>query len=181
MKKKHKAKSSSYHIRNKIIPSMLAALSIAIIVFIFGVINFDARYGIGVSAVLFSSFASSAFILFLVPKSDAAKISKFVKSYMIGGFIGYLGILVITFTSMPLYVVTAIFIFITIMIMVITRSEHPPGVAIAFAFILYQLDFFGIIIVILGVLMLIFVKMVLEKIVFIFEEDVNRIEHRNKR
>ena len=178
MKTTHKMKNNEYSMRNRVVPAILASLSITLIVVIFGFINFDARYGMGASAILFSSFASSAFILFLVPKSNAAKLPKFIKSYVIGGSVGLLGILTAIYTSLPLYVITAIFIFITIMLMVLTKSEHPPGVGIAFAFILYHIDFFGIFIVILGILMLIFVRVVLEKLVFVVEKDISYLEHK---
>ncbi len=176
--KKRGGRGSRARFRNNVMPAILAAGSISLIVAIFSFINFDIRYGIGASAILFSAFAASAFILFLTPKSNSAHLPKFIKSYIIGSVIGYLGILTSTIVPMPLYVTTAVFIFITIILMVATHSEHPPGVAIAFAFILYRIDVYGILIVVLGVLILLLVRIVLERMVFVLEKDLTRIKRR---
>lgn len=176
--KKQKEHTSHNRFRNSVVPAILAAGSISIIVAIFGFIKFDIRYGVGVSAILFSAFAASAFILFLMPKSNSARLTKFIKSYIIGSIVGYIGITTATAMQLPLYITTAVFIFITIALMVATRSEHAPGVAIAFAFILYHIDIYGILVVALGVVILLVVRVVLEKAIFVLEEDITYIERK---
>ncbi len=77
-------------LKRRIIPAFLAGVSLAILVFLLQYFRIDEAYGLGSSAIIFTSFASSIYIMFITPNSRAAKASKFVKSYIIAGIIGTL-------------------------------------------------------------------------------------------
>lgn len=169
-KKKAHKREKDVLIKNRIIPALLTALSVSILTFILYSVNFDISHGAGSSAILFASFGTSAFVLFMMPRSKAATISKFVKSYVISTLLGVVGFFLLDL--LPLYVVAGIVIFFLAILLFITRSEHPPSVGIAMAFVLFRVDLFGVLIVALAVVILLFLRIVLEKSVYIMEKDI---------
>ena len=66
-------------LKHRIVPAILAGLALALLVFLLQYFDIDKAYGLGTSAVIFTSFASSIYIMFITPNSRAAKNSKFVK------------------------------------------------------------------------------------------------------
>lgn len=168
------------HVRNRIAPAFFVALSVALLVIMFQAMNFELRYGIGSSAVLFASVASSAFILFITPLAKASKPVKFVKSYVIAGIVGAAGYYLLAF--LPEYLVAGMVIFAASALLIATRSEHAPALGIAFAFVLFRIDAIGILVVIVAVAML----LVLHGIADILrveeaEEEEERSANRRKR
>jgi CBS-domain-containing membrane protein len=157
-------------IKNRIIPAVLTALTVSVLIFVLYYVNFDLSYGTGSSAILFASFGTSAFVMFMMPRSKAATISKFVKSYALATILGIFGFFLLDF--LPLYVVAGLVIFLLALLMYMTRSEHPPGVGIAMAFVLYRIDIYGVLIVALAVVILLFLRIALERFVYIVETDV---------
>lgn len=169
-KPRKKRKCDSLATRNVLIPALLTALSVSILVYLLALASFDLKFGAGSSAILFASFGSSAFILFMMPRSSSARLSKFAKSYIIAGIIGASGYLLLK--VIPLYVVAGIVILLTAIVMDATHSRHPPAVGIALAFVLYRINLNGVIIVALGVLLLIILRAFLERFVFMLEEEI---------
>ncbi|MEM0154577.1 MAG: HPP family protein [Methanothrix sp.] len=165
-------------LRFRLIPAILAGLNLAILVFFLQYFNIDKAYGIGTTAVIFTSFASSIYIMFITPNSRAAKNSKFIKSYAIAGIVGSLG--GFGLAIMPLYAVAALVIFFVSILMIITKSEHPPAAAIAFAFVLFRIGYIGIIIIVSGVVIVVALRYVLEKTMFEVEREVFRLELKKK-
>ena len=171
-------KEALKRLKFRLIPAILAGLNLAILVFFLQYFNIDKAYGLGTSAVIFTSFASSIYIMFITPNSRAAKNSKFVKSYAIAGVVGSLGGLGLAI--MPLYAVAALVIFFVSVLMIITKSEHPPAAAIAFAFVLFRIGYIGIIIIASGVVIVIALRYILEKTMFEVEREVLKVELREK-
>lgn len=157
----------SKRLTHRIIPALLAGLTLALLVFVLEYFNVDRAYGLGTSAVIFTSFASSIFIMFLMPNSRSAGNSKFVKSYAIAAATGFLGSLLLRYV--PLFVVAALVIFFVSILMIITKSEHPPAAAIAFAFVLFNVGTLGIVIIASGVLIVVALRYLLEKSVYEIE------------
>ncbi len=155
-------------LRNIAIPALLTAVSMMVILIALDYFHFDLAYGVGTTAIIFASFASSAFILFMTPRARGARIPRFVKSYIIGGVVGLAGSLMLAYV--PLYITAAAVIFVVSALLYLTDSQHAPAVAIAFAFVIFHIDIFGLVIVIAGALLLIALRFVLEKFVFIIEE-----------
>lgn len=163
-------------LKNRVIPALLTALTVSILTYILYSVNFDISHGAGSSAILFASFGTSAFVLFMMPKSKAAAISKFVKIYILGTILGVLGFFMLDF--LPLYIVAGFIIFLLSILVYVTKSEHPPGVGIALAFVLFRIDIYGVLIVALAVVILLFLRVVLEKFVYIVEKDIlKEMEH----
>ncbi len=136
--------------------------------------HFDVAYGAGTTAIIFASFASSAFILFMTPKAKGARVSRFIKSYLIGGVVGLIGSQLLAYA--PLYMVAAAVVFVVSVLLYVADSQHAPAVAIAFAFVVFHIDMLGILVVVSGALLLIAFRFVLEKFVFMiegFEEGIS--------
>lgn len=176
-KRKKGKQSKEVLLKNRIIPALLTALSVSILTFVLYSVNFDISHGPGSSAILFASFGTSAFVLFMMPRSKAASINKFVKSYVVSTILGVVGFFMLD--VFPLYIVAGIIIFFLALLLFLTSSEHPPAVGIAMAFVLFRVDLYGVLIVALAVVTLLFLRIVLERFVYIVEKDLARdIERR---
>lgn len=165
---------SSKRLKRRLIPALLAGVTLAILVFLLEYFRIDLLYGIGSSAVIFSSFASSIFIMFITPNSRAAKSSKFVKSYLLAAIVGYIG--GFATSVLPLFIVAGVVVFVLILILILTYSEHPPAAAIAFAFVLFRVGVAGIAIVLAGIGIIVLFRFLLEKTIFEFERSIKKIE-----
>lgn len=175
--KKARHKKKEVLLKNKVIPAVLTALSVSILTLILYYVNFDISYGSGSSAILFASFGTSAFVLFMMPMSKAAKLDSFVKAYALGTILGLVGFYLLAI--FPLYIVAGIIIFLFSLTMYITGAEHPPAIGIAMAFVLFRIDIYGVLIVAAGVAILLFLRVVLERFVYIVEKDIiKEIEHK---
>lgn len=159
-------------LKSKAIPGILAALATSILIFILYYVNFDISYGAGASAIIFASFGASAFILFMTPRARSARVGSFIKSYVLAAVLGIAGLYAVSF--IPFYVAAGVVVFLLSMLMYATDSDHPPAIGIALAFILYRIDIVGALLVIIGVALLLFLRLVLEKFVYLVEEDVVR-------
>ncbi len=166
-------------LRARLVPALLASLTLAILIALLVYFNVDKAYGIGTSAVIFTSFASSIFIMFITPSSRAAKPKRFVKSYLLAGVIGYLGSMALPFV--PLFAVAGLVLFFMIVTMIITDSEHAPAAAIAFAFVLFKVGILGMIIIASAVAIILAIRFVLEALIFRFEKDIERLDERIER
>ena len=165
-------------VRNVVIPSLLTAFSLAVLVYLLHIVSFDLRYGVGSSAIIFASFGASAFILFMIPRSKAARADKFVKSYLIGAALGIVG-----FYLIPILGAYVAFFFVMLLLALLLmafRAEHPPGAYLFFDFLLYRIDYVGAVIVIVGVVVLLVIRLFLERAVYIIEEDIEELERREK-
>lgn len=149
--------------RNNIfIPLIVTSFVVVLLIFILHEINFDIREINGASALIFTSFASSAFILFLMPYSKAAKKTRFLKSYLIAGFFGYIGFLLSKVINF--YLITGIVIFVVSFLLFETDSEHPPALGIAVAFLLFRIPIYGIMTLFGGMGILVFSKYILQRV-----------------
>jgi CBS-domain-containing membrane protein len=174
-KAKAKADDGRRHgknIRNKVIPAIVTALSLVIIVVVMGYLNFDLRYGLGASGIVFASFGGSAFALFMLPYSRTANVKRFVKSYIIGGILGYIGYIIVPYIGLA--AATGAVVLVVSLLLVATGSEHPPALGIAFAFVLYRVDYIGIVVVMVAVLVLSFMRLIMLKYVYVIEKDTVR-------
>ncbi len=167
-------KEASKRLKHRVVPALLAGIALAMLVFMLQYFNIDKAYGLGTSAIIFTSFASSIFIMFITPNSRSARNSKFVKSYILAGIIGYLGGYGLAYVS--LYVVAALVLFFVSILMIITKSEHPPAAAIAFAFVLFHIGALGVLIIASGVFIVVAIRYILEKTMFEIERQTLKIK-----
>ncbi|MCL4379285.1 MAG: HPP family protein [Candidatus Marsarchaeota archaeon] len=173
-RKKKKKFNAERVIQRKIIPGLLTAFSLVVLVYLLHIFSIGLETGLGSSAVIFASFAASAFILFMVPHSNAARPSRFVKSYLIGAVLGYAGFLLSGIVGM--YISILVIMFALALLLVFLDAVHPPGAGIAFAFLLYRVGLAGIFVVILGVAIMLLVRYFLERAVYTIEEDFTKAE-----
>lgn len=146
---------------NILIPLLITSFVIVLLIFILNRVNFDIREISGASALIFTSFASSAFILFLMPYSKAAKRTRFVKSYIIAGVFGYTGFFLSRFVNF--YIMAGIIIFVVSLLLFETDSEHPPAIGIAVAFMIFKIPIYGILTLIAGVFILVAARYIMQK------------------
>lgn len=154
--------------KKKVTPALLAGLAVSILIFILYYVNSEINYG--ASAILFAAFGASAFILFMTPKLKSARPGTFIKAYVLGGIIGVIGFYVSAL--LPFWLVAGAAVFVLSLLMYAADSPHPPAIGIALAFVLYKIDVLGILIVMLGVVILLLLRFVLERFVFIIEKDI---------
>ncbi|MGC8538120.1 MAG: HPP family protein [Candidatus Micrarchaeia archaeon] len=166
-------KKAEHRLRNVGIPALLAALSMLVVAYALHYMNFDIAQGNASGPLIFASMGASAFILFMTPRAKAAHISKFAKSYTCAGLVGYFGFMIRPFIGM--YASLTAVVLIATIVLVLAKAEHPPAVGIAVAFVLYNVGAMGILVVILGMLLLIVMRILLEKAVFVMEHDVDRL------
>ena len=164
------------HLNNVVVPAALASLSLVVLIAVLNYLNFDLEHGIGASAIIFASFAGSAFLLFMVPRSHTASIRRFVKSYVIGAAFGSLGFLMLP--SIGIYYTSAVVLFLASIVMVLTDSMHPPAISLIFAYVLYDVGLLGNVLVIAGVVLLVVIRVFLERAIFIIEKDIKKYEGR---
>ncbi|MCL4398410.1 MAG: HPP family protein [Candidatus Parvarchaeota archaeon] len=146
---------------NILIPLLITSFVIVLLIFILNRVNFDIREISGASALIFTSFASSAFILFLMPYSKAAKRTRFVKSYIIAGVFGYTGFFLSRFVNF--YIMAGIIIFVVSLLLFETDSEHPPAIGIAVAFMIFKIPIYGILTLIAGIFILVAARYIMQK------------------
>lgn len=160
--KEYKKLKHQFNKQNIIIEISIASLILVLLVFCLSQINLDIRKGLGESVLVFASFASSVYILFLMPYSKAAKISRFAKSYAIAGIVGYLGLIASSYVNF--YLIVFLVMFFVSLMMFETDSEHPPALGIALAFMLYKISFPGLLVLICGIILLSLAKMIMLKL-----------------
>ncbi|MDE1874314.1 MAG: HPP family protein [Candidatus Micrarchaeota archaeon] len=145
-----------------LIPTLITTTALVLLIYLFEMVNLDLRSNIGYSLVVFTAFAGSAFILFMTPYSRSSSVKRFVKSYAIASVLGEIGYLLTGIIGF--YPAAAITLFVVALLLFETDSTHPPAMGIAFAFIIFQIDYAGFLIVVLGVAVFTGIKLVLEKL-----------------
>lgn len=80
--------------------------------------------------LLFSSLASSAFLIYLDPKHPTNSIRTLVIAQMSAALIGYLTFLLLG----PSYGAAASSMILTVVLMIITKAMHPPAVSTSLIF-----------------------------------------------
>ncbi|KJE48907.1 MULTISPECIES: HPP family protein [Acidiplasma] len=155
-------------IKNHIIPAIFIGITVSITIFILSVTHI---YFVPFAKfIVFSSFASTSFLLFMMPDNKSAKIDKFLKSYIIAGIVGVLGFYMAFFIS--IYYVIALVETLVAILLVIFHSEHPPAMGIGIVFILQTISYFAIFFLITGMVIIAALDFVLKKFVIVIEEDL---------
>lgn len=170
MVRKRRSNGKFAHLKNNLIPIMLTAIAVSILVLLLNYLNFDLHYGNGSSAIIFASFGVSAYLLFVLPRSRTSKISGFVKSYIFAMIAGLLGFYMLGFV--PVYVVAGIVVFLVSVMISVGNAFHPPAIGISLAFVLFRIGVYGAFIVIFGMLILLFLRLVLEKSIYTAEKNI---------
>lgn len=167
---------------NVLTPAVLTAITLVLLIWVLSNVNFDIRYSLGASTIIFASFGGSAFLLFMMPTSRTARLSSFVKSYAIAVVLGSAGYFIIPYLG--IYYTSALMIFLISLLLIVTDSVHPSAVSLLFAYLLYDVSYIGDIVVAIGVAIIIIIRFYLERYVFVLEEDVEKgikkLKNRNR-
>jgi CBS-domain-containing membrane protein len=101
--------------------------------------------------LLFSSLASSAFLIYLDPKHPTNSIRTLIIAQLSAALIGYLIYLLIGAG----YLAATISMIISITVMIVTRSMHPPAVSTALVFAFQYKEANVVMMFVLAVLLLV--------------------------
>ncbi|WP_337860583.1 HPP family protein [Ferroplasma sp.] len=156
-------------IRNHIIPSIFVGITISVTIL---TLSFLHIYVIPIAKfIVFSSFASSSFLLFMEPKKDSSRISKFVKSYIIAGLIGILGFFISTYIGIY-YTIALVETVISILLVTFT-AMHPPAMGIGVVFILERANIFALLFLFSGMVLIILFDEFLNKFVYVVKDEIH--------
>ena len=129
---------------------------------------------IGAKYLIFASFGSSAFIMYLMPENASAKVNKFVKSYIAAGIIGFLCTFIVPYIGF-FYAIAVVETVIAITLVAID-AKHPPAAAIGIVFLINRVGFYGIFIIVIGVATVSILTTVLNKAYYEAEKEVRKID-----
>ncbi|WP_393972075.1 HPP family protein [Oxyplasma meridianum] len=152
----------------------MLGLTVALLIFLLNlaehllIISIDAKY------LIFASFGSSAFLMYLMPESNSSKVSKFVKSYFAAGVIGLLCTFIVPYIGL-FYSIAVVETAIAITLVGI-EAKHPPAAAIGIVFLINRVGIYGIIIIIIGVATVSILTTVLKKAFYEAEKEVRRVK-----
>jgi CBS-domain-containing membrane protein len=161
-------------VKNTIIPALLLGITLAILVFLlyllrdYLIIIEDAKY------LIFASFGSSAFIMYMMPESSSSRISKFAKSYVAASLIGYSGLYMSGFLGV--FATIAIVETLIAIVMVSLKAEHPPAAAIGIVFTINRVGLAGILIIVIGVITVSLLSLFLKKAVILAKEEEEKMK-----
>jgi hypothetical protein len=165
MQNKHS--KSEIRIRNSIIPAIFIGITLSITIFSLSLIHV---YIVPIAKfIVFSSFASSSFLLFMEPHQESSRINKFVKSYIISGICGIMGFFVSL--HIGLYPTLALVETAVALLLVIFQAMHPPAMGIAVVFILERANVFALLFLFAGMLLIIVFDHFLNKFVYVIEDE----------
>ena len=153
--------------RNSIIPAIFIGITLSITIFSLSLIHV---YIVPIAKfIVFSSFASSSFLLFMEPRQESSRINKFVKSYIISGVCGIIGFFVSL--HIGLYPTLALVETAVGLLLVIFQAMHPPAMGIAVVFILERANVFALLFLFAGMLLIIVFDHFLNKFVYVIEDE----------
>lgn len=163
---------SIVRLRNSIIPAIFIGITITFTILFLSLLHI---YIIPIAKfIVFSSFASSCFLLFMEPEQKSSRLSKFVVSYIISGAIGIAGAFIEPYIG--IYYTLAIVETIIAMLLVEARAMHPPAMGIAVVFILEKANVFALLFLFSGMALIIIFDKFLNKFVYLFDDEVKKID-----
>jgi len=164
------------NMKKSIIPAILLGITVAFLSFLLDITEHELIISSSSKLLIFASFGSSAFIMYMMPESDSAHVDKFVKSYLAAGIIGFISTLIVPYIGL-FYSIAVAETFIAIVLIVI-KAKHPPAAAIGIVFLLSSVGLYGIIIIIVGIVTISVMTKVLMKTVSKAEVEIKKIEEK---
>ncbi|MGC8514568.1 MAG: HPP family protein [Thermoplasmata archaeon] len=166
-----KAKTEKY-VKNTLIPSILLGITISTLSALLYILRNELIIISESKFLIFASFGSTAFIMFLMPSSPSARIDKFVKSYTIAAVIGLFGFY--AYPVLGIFFDLAIIETLIALALVSARAMHPPAAAIGIVFAIGRIGLYGVAVIALGILTIVVLRIVLDKIVMVTEEELSK-------
>ena len=166
-----KARSERY-VKKTLIPSILMGITISALSALLYLLRNELVIISESKFLIFASFGSTAFIMFLMPSSPSAGIVRFVKSYTIAAVIGLFGFYAypVLGTFFDLGIVETLIA----LALVSARAMHPPAVAIGIVFAVGRVGPYGVAVIALGILTIVVLRIILDKIVLVTEEELSK-------
>ena len=167
-------------IRHVLFPAVLAGLTIFVIATIW-----DIKY----YGIIFACFGSSAFIIYVNPRSEQASVHNILGAYPLAGFLGYSTIEYVLPSlnfeeNINLAIAGGFAVGITILSMLITGFKHAPAGGAALAFVLKVPDVKAVFLLIGGGITLLAMAKILTFIVkeeYELEKAIRHTFHPGKR
>ena len=160
------------YVKNTLIPSILLGITISTLSALLYLLRNELIMISDSKFLIFASFGSTAFIMYLMPSTPSARIVKFVKSYIIAAIIGLLGFYL--YPVLGILFDLAMVETLIALVLVSAKAMHPPAAAIGIVFAVDRIGIYGIVIIVLGILTIIALKIILDKIVLVTEEEIER-------
>lgn len=166
-----KARSERY-VKKTLIPSILMGITISALSALLYLLRNELVIISESKFLIFASFGSTAFIMFLMPSSPSAGIVRFVKSYTIAALIGLFGFYAypVLGTFFDLGIVETLIA----LALVSARAMHPPAAAIGIVFAVGRVGLYGVAVIALGILTIVVLRIILDKIVLVTEEELSK-------
>ncbi len=121
-------------------------------------------------AAIVVGVASSAFTIFVIPKSIAATPRKVIGGHLVAGFIGAAISFTLQTPGLEIYasetryildIAAALSVGIGIFLMVVTNTEHPPAAGTSLGLVIYGFDWASVAFIILSAVLLSLVRIIL--------------------
>ncbi len=167
--KEFKIKAERY-VKNTFVPSIFLGITISAVSVLLFILRNELVIVSDGKFLIFASFGSTAFIMYLMPSSPTAKIDKFVKSYAIASVIGLFGFY--AYPVLGTFFDLAIVETLIALALVSLKAIHPPAAAIGIVFAIGKVGPYGIVVIMLGILTIIGLKIMLDRVVLVTEDEL---------
>ena len=158
-------------LRNNVVPSIFIGITLSLTILFLALLDI---YMVPIAKfIVFSSFASSSFLLFMEPHQESSRLSKFIKSYIISGLIGIAGSFIAL--HIGIYYSLALVETMVALFLVLFNAIHPPAMGIAVVFILERANIFALLFLFSGMILIILFDKFLNKFVYAMEGEFKKI------
>ncbi|EQB70239.1 MAG: HPP family protein [Candidatus Thermoplasmatota archaeon] len=158
-------------LRNNVVPSIFIGITLSLTILFLALLHI---YMVPIAKfIVFSSFASSSFLLFMQPHQESSRLSKFIKSYIISGLIGIGGSFIAL--HIGIYYSLALVETLVALFLVLFNAIHPPAMGIAVVFILERANIFALLFLFSGMILIILFDKFLNKFVYAMEGEFKKI------
>jgi len=158
--KKYRSARHKFNRKHILIPAIITTFVLVLLIFILNGVNSDLRTS-GYSAIIFTSFAASAFIMFMTPYARASDVKRFVLSYLLAGILGELGYLLTSIIGF--YGALGLTLLLMALLLFETDNVHPPAMGVALAFVIFRVSYPGLIVLAFGIVVLSAIRMLMER------------------
>ena len=152
----------------------MLGFTVALLTFLLNLAEHVLIISLGAKFLIFASFGSSAFIMYMMPENDSARVSKFVKSYVAAGIIGFLCTFLVPYIGL-FYAIAVVETAIGITLGGI-GAKHPPAAAIGIVFLINRVGIYGILIIIVGVATISILTTILNKAFSEAKKEIKKID-----
>ncbi len=166
-------KKTAEKLKKALVPALMLGFTVAFLTFLLNLAEHVLIISLGAKFLIFASFGSSAFIMYMMPENESARLGKFVKSYLAAGIIGFLCTFLVPYIG--LFYAIAVVEAVIALTLVSIGAKHPPAAAIGIVFLINRVGIYGILIIIVGVLTVSILTTLLHKLFYEAEKELKKI------